>query len=352
MDQTSFFSEESNTHEEIPFPTEESPIVNRDDLNDLLEEMSISVYEDLFGEETEVSMKDNYPPAYIHTPFQMEEYTFPERSDEPFLEDTEFVGEESNSIPPSPDWVIEDTFPENSDVPFFEDLCDKPVQEFDVDPHIQYHNMSEILQFGQTLEMHPDDLMPFLELRSVDPNVVMGEMTTAHYANLIKTKRFEAARDLFQEYGEIFNLPENALPFEELLQYHLNGNLDEGDLGKCILCYDDSNNVTLACKPAKFGITTRLRGEDLLHFFYSGHFHSTVGMHRNIPKPEDSRIIGGASYLVLDSETVFVGYKSGDFGVTQKTLVERCLNESGFKLETLNDDHFSDRSVVDYLKRD
>ena len=38
MDQTSFFSEESNTHEEIPFPTEESPIVNRDDLNDLLEE--------------------------------------------------------------------------------------------------------------------------------------------------------------------------------------------------------------------------------------------------------------------------------------------------------------------------
>jgi hypothetical protein len=159
-----------------------------------------------------------------------------------------------------------------------------------------------------------------------------------------------------RDFSEILAEVE-VIPFSlDNFTYHCDAEFEPGQFGKCVMYVSPDDEVHLAIGKTHPLLLARVNtpAEDARNFFQRG-LQGLVDLHRytyhNIPSENVHRNLGGGAYLARGGNTVVVDFESGDFGKMHATLVARCLDSRGLKLEMVDDKYFASGTAEEYLER-
>ncbi|MBR9701723.1 hypothetical protein GOV13_02265 [Candidatus Pacearchaeota archaeon] len=165
---------------------------------------------------------------------------------------------------------------------------------------------------------------------------------------------FDVYNDFLEEWGiEGQKLSNKDLTLSNLYEYGLHPDLEfkKSDCGKCIIYFDDESGFRFSASKIEENIMPRDTSKEGLRDFFKEPLQRLVHYHRDNDKPYDSSILGGGAYFMKSPKTIFVDFKSGDFGMMNKGLVTKCLKDSGLKVQTFGDDqYFNTRELEHYLR--
>jgi hypothetical protein len=139
------------------------------------------------------------------------------------------------------------------------------------------------------------------------------------------------------------------------LSYKADCELTQGDTGKCILYFlPEEGTVCFAVSKMDNG-NPHIQTDDqksLRKLFRNTQYFKTIaGKHGEIKRPEESIIMGGAAYKVLEGDELFVDSDSADHGSVQLDILKRCVEGMGLEVVILSMGYMSRMSAEEYLQR-
>lgn len=138
---------------------------------------------------------------------------------------------------------------------------------------------------------------------------------------------------LAERYG-VEKINNSILDFESIFNFGLHPDLElkNGDLGKCIIYIDNNTNfVGFNTSTINYFTLKDISESELKEFFEDKSLDYEAGAHRNITRPKDSKVQGGGVFFVKDKK-VYVARRSGDFYEMNKSLLQKCFEDTEFDL--------------------
>ncbi|MFC1666226.1 hypothetical protein ACFLZF_00755, partial [Nanoarchaeota archaeon] len=119
--------------------------------------------------------------------------------------------------------------------------------------------------------------------------------------------------------------------------------------GKCIIYFNEKDKTFYfnASKQKGDFIPKETSPEKLRYFLNPNMLIQCMGYHKNIER--DGEVCGSGAYFMKSKNKIFIDKDSGDFGSMNKKVFKRCLENSGLKIETLDDKYFDMKDMPQFL---
>ncbi len=143
----------------------------------------------------------------------------------------------------------------------------------------------------------------------------------------------ELLNDMLRHFGHAEVIMGEDTVVSDLFKYGIAESVDlkKHDCGKCILSYEDGSFYFAVSKDKPDMIPRDLSLENITKVMTNRFMSDEVGLHRNIPG-NPSRLLGGASYFMLENDKVFVFDYSQDFGRISVPILNKCFEGSGVEV--------------------